>query len=129
MGWLAHGGSHMRFGSEETMRHAEWMTDRLMSDVNASAAQKTKARGIADAAAGDLQNLVVQHRENRKALVAMLKEPTLDRNKLEALRAGSLHSFDEASKRIATAMGDLADVLTPAQRLQLAESMEKRDRF
>ena len=115
----------MHFSADDAPRHAEWMVDRLMSEVNASDAQKSKAHAIAAAAVADMQPLVKQHHESHKALLAILKERIFDRNKLESLRADSMHRFDDASKRVSTAIGDLAEVLTPPQRQQLVEYAER----
>lgn len=127
--WRSPYGPHSFFGNKDAKHVAEFVVDRIMSEVKADDAQKLKARGIADAAAGDLKELVMQHRESHKMLVAILREPTLDRAKLEALRVKTAQSLDESSKRISVAMADLADVLTPAQRLQLVERMEKNHGF
>lgn len=127
--WRSQYGPHGFFGSKDATHVAEFVVNRIMSEVKADDAQKLKARAIADATAGDLKELAMQHRESHTALVAILSEPTLDRAKLEALRAKTAQSLDESSKRISVAMADLADVLTPAQRLQLVERMERNHGF
>ncbi len=128
-GWRSNYGPHGFTGTKDATRVAEFVVDRIMSEVKADDTQKLKAREIAAAAAGDLKELATQHRENHKALAAILSEPTLDRAKLEALRSKASRSLDESSKRITVAAADLAEVLTPAQRLQLTERMEKKHGF
>ena len=118
-------GPHGLFAAKDSTQQAEFVVDRLMSELKADDAQKLKARAIADAAAGDLKELAIQHRETHQELAAILAAPTLDRAKLEALRSKTASSLDQSSKRITVAVADLADVLTPAQRLQLVEKMEK----
>lgn len=127
--WRGQYGPHGYFGSKDATHVAEFVVDRIMNEVKADDAQKLKARGIADATAGDLKKLAVQHRENHKEFVAILSEPTLDRAKLEALRSKTARSLDESSKRISVAVADLADVLTPAQRQQLADRIERKRVF
>ncbi len=127
--WYGHRGPHELFGSKDATRHVDFVVDRIMNEVKADDAQKLKARGIAEAVAGDLKVLATQHRESHREFVAILSEPTLDRAKLEALRSKTAHSVDESSKRITVAMADLAEVLTPAQRLQLVERIEKKHDF
>lgn len=126
--WHGQHENHRKFGAEAP-RHAEWVADRLMSEVNGSEAQKAKAREITAAAVSDLQSLVMKHEDTHKALLTILKAPALDRGKIESLRVGALHDLDDASRRLTLALGDLADVLTPAQRLQLAEQIEKHHGF
>lgn len=131
--WSDHGGYHQRMGgerfSDSAPRHLDWAVSRLLSDVNASEEQKTKIRTIADAALADLQKLSRQHQDSHTALLAILKAPAIDRGKLESLRAQSVQGLDEASKRLAVALADLAEVLTPEQRQQLADSAEKWHRY
>ena len=127
--WHGHRGPHELFGAKDARQGAEFVVDRMMSEVKADDAQKLKARGIVDTAASDLQELAAQHHESHKELVAILSAPTLDRAKLEALRIKSVHSVDESSKRIVVAVADLAEILTPAQRLQLVERIERKHGF
>ena len=54
--------------------------------------------------------------------------PSIDRARLEALRAGQLKSIDDASKRLVTAISDAAEVLSPDQRAALAAEIEKHHR-
>ena len=111
--------------SDSVPRRLDWAVSRLLSDVNASEEQKTKVRTIADAELGDLQKLSRQHQDSHTALLAILKAPTVDRAKLESLRAQSVQGLDEASKRLSVGLADLADVLTPQQRQKLADSAER----
>ena len=53
-------------------------------------------------------------------LLAALTGPTVDRAAIEAVRAGAITLIDQGSKDLAKSVGDIADVLTPAQRQQLA---------
>lgn len=136
--WHDHGGYHQRMGgerfggerfSDSAPRHLDWVVSGLLSDVNASAEQKTKVRTIADAALVDLQKLSRQHKDSHTALLAILKAPTVDRSKIESLRTTSVQGLDEASKRLSVALADLAEVLTPEQRQQLADSAERWHRY
>ena len=122
--WHDHGGYHQRFG-DSAPRHLDWAVSRLLSDVNASAEQATKVHTIADAAQGDLQKLSRQHQDSHTALLAILKAPTIDRGKLESLRAESVQELDGASKRLSVALADLAEVLTPQQRQKLVDTVER----
>lgn len=131
--WHDHGGYHQRMGgeriSDSAPRHLDWAVSRMLSDVNASEEQKTKVRSIADAALADLQKFSRQHQDSHTALLAILKAPTIDRGKLESLRAQSVQGLDEASKRLSVALADLAEVLTPEQRQQLTDSAERWRRY
>ena len=54
--------------------------------------------------------------------------PSIDRARLESLRAEQIKSLDEASKRLVTAISDAAEVLTPEQRAALAKQIEEHHR-
>ena len=56
----------------------------------------------------------------------VLAAPTIDRSKLEALRSDHLKLADDASRRITAAVAEAAEVLTPAQRADLARRLEQR---
>ena len=60
-----------------------------------------------------------------KEFHGLIMAPTIDRARLELLRAGQVKSLDEASKRLVTAMSDAAEVLSPDQRAALAQEITK----
>jgi len=64
--------------------------------------------------------------ENRKQIREALAAATIDRAKIESLRQAQLKLHDSASKRLTDAITDAAEVLTPAQRAELAKRMERR---
>jgi Spy/CpxP family protein refolding chaperone len=93
--------------------------------VDATAEQKAQVTKILQAAATDVHGLADQHFAARKQLHEILSAPTIDRERLEAVRAGEMQLADEASKRILQGVADAAEVLTPEQRTALAEHMEE----
>jgi Spy/CpxP family protein refolding chaperone len=60
-----------------------------------------------------------QHLAQRQALLEALKQPTIDRQALEQLRQAKLQLAETASSRLAEALADIAEVLTPEQRTEL----------
>ena len=54
----------------------------------------------------------------------LLKAPTIDRAAIEGLRSQQMAVADAISKRVSTAFADTAEVLTPEQRVKLAERMQ-----
>jgi Spy/CpxP family protein refolding chaperone len=78
------------------------------------------------AAVRDLLPLHERLHSTRDQAVALLTQPTIDRAALESLRASQLAVAEQASKRLAQALADMADVLTPDQRKAIAEHMARR---
>lgn len=113
-------GMHER-GPEAMRGRAEFMADRMLSKVDATAEQKTRVKGILSAALDDVAKLHAAHRANRDAAVAALSAETIDRDRLETLRAAEMVIAGNASERITRALADAAEVLTPAQRKTFGE--------
>ena len=80
---------------------ADRMVRHLAVEVDATAEMNSRARG----------------RE-------LLTQTTIDRAAIEALRGDQMALADQASRRVAQAIGDAASVLTPEQRRKISERME-----
>jgi Spy/CpxP family protein refolding chaperone len=106
--------------------HLDRMLKHLYVEVDATDAQKQRLGPIVKAAARDLLPMRDRMRDARLQAVALLSQPSVDRAALEALRANQLQMAEQASKRFTQALADVADVLTPEQRKQLAERMGRR---
>ena len=73
----------------------------------------------------DDQDRRLWRREPIAEAFALLDSGTVDRGAIEALRAEQLKLADDASKRLTQAIGDAAEVLTPAQRKDLASRIAR----
>jgi len=104
--------------------HARDQIDHALTGIEASADQKTKVLAIFDAAAVSLKDIPVDMFQTRLQMATLMTAPTIDRDKLEALRAARVGEADTASKTIVKALADAADVLTPVQRVRLAMAIE-----
>jgi protein CpxP len=103
--------------------HLNRMLKHLYVEIDATEAQRQQLGPLVKSAAADLLPLRVQMRDARRQAVALLTQEHIDRTALEALRAEQLGLAEQASRRLTQALADVADVLTPAQRKQLAERM------
>ena len=125
----AHGGGHRGWhggGEGFSEERIERMVKHFGAEVDATPEQKAKLAEIATAAAKDLQPLREQARAARRQAMELLAAPAIDRGAIERLRAEQMQAADAASKRLTQALADVAEVLTPEQRKQLAERMQKR---
>jgi protein CpxP len=102
---------------------AAWMVRRLAGHLNATPEQKTKLTGIARATAKDLFPLREKMLASRRQAIDLLRQPTIDRGAIEQLRVEKVALVETISKRIAQAFGDMAEVLTPDQRKDLADDI------
>ena len=105
--------------------HLDRMLKHLYVEIDATDAQKQRLEPIVKQAVKDLLPLREKARAARTQAVALLTADTIDRSAIEALRAEHLQLAEQASKRLTQALADVAEVLTPAQRKDLAARIEK----
>ena len=98
--------------------HIDHVLKHLYVEIDATDAQKAKIGPIVHQAASDLLPLHTQLQAARAQAVQGWTQ--IDHAALEAAREAHLQLADQASKRIVQLLGDVGDVLTPAQRNALA---------
>ena len=97
------------------------MLRHLYVEIDATDAQKQLLGPVVKAAAQDLLPLRARMHDARRQAIALLSQPGIDRAALETLRAEQVSLVEQASKRFVQALADVADVLTPEQRRQVAD--------
>jgi Spy/CpxP family protein refolding chaperone len=97
------------------------MTKHMAIELDATADQQVKVANIAKAAIADLRPLREKAQAARAQAVTLLTAPTIDRSAIERLRGEQIGLAEAASKRIAQALADAADVLSPEQRRKVAD--------
>ena len=100
--------------------------DQMLNRVDATDEQRAKIRDISRAARNDVEKLTDVLQPLRKSAVEALAAPTVDRAAVEGIRTRLSGVTDEISKRMTTAMLDVAQVLTPEQRAKIGEDMKSR---
>jgi Spy/CpxP family protein refolding chaperone len=126
-GRFAHGG--MMGGTldpAEIEDHVKRIVGHIAVEIDATEEQKAKLTEIFVAAARDLMPIRAEFMESRQAgeLVGLLTAPTVDRAAIEAFRAEKMALAERASRRLAQALADAAEVLTPEQRAEIGERIE-----
>ena len=108
--------------------HLDRMLKHLYVEIDATDVQKQRLEPIVKQAAKDLLPLRDKARAARKRAVELLTADTIDRGAIETLRAEQIQLAEQASRRLTQAFADVAEVLSPAQRRQIAERMERHGR-
>jgi periplasmic protein CpxP/Spy len=120
-GW--HRGGFMGTALDPAMvdERLDRMLKHLYVEIDATDAQKQQLAPIVKGAARDLLPVRAKIHDARRQAVELLSRESVDRAALETLRADQLRLAEQASMRFTQALADVADVLTPEQRKQLAE--------
>jgi periplasmic protein CpxP/Spy len=102
------------------------MTKHMAIELDATTDQQVKIANIAKAAVAELRPLHEKAHATRAQAITLLTAPTIDRSAIERLRAEQIGLAETASKRIAQALADVAEVLSPEQRRKVADWMASR---
>src|SRR5690606_32980087 len=94
--------------------------------IQATEAQRAQIKGISEVARKDLKLLHEQHRAQAPARVNPLEQASIDAAAAEQQRQATVAHHDAVSKRMLQAQLDVAQVLTPEQRAQLADQTKAR---
>jgi protein CpxP len=121
------GGGHGRhaFGAQmmkdpaAAKQHAGMAVEWVLRGVDATDEQKQQAKRITDRLIDQIGPVVEKHRGFRESMARELAKPEIDREALERLRRDEIALADQASKLAVSAIADLGEVLTPAQRAEL----------
>ncbi len=130
----AHGGPGGPFGGYQggPMKPAqiEERTERMLKhmyvELDAMPDQQKRIAPIVRQLAKELAPMRGQMMETRKQAMGLMTADTIDRAAIERMRGERLQRMEAVSKRISQAMGDVAEILTPAQRKKFAERMQQR---
>jgi Spy/CpxP family protein refolding chaperone len=123
---FAHGRRHGPIDPAELEQRLERMLKHFYVEIDATEEQKRKLEPIVKRAAMDLAPMRDSLRAGRGQAIELLTQERIDPAAIEALRARHLELADEASRRLTRAIGEAAEVLTPAQRKELAAHFARR---
>jgi protein CpxP len=121
-GPVGHGPGAM--SPERVDARMDRMAERVVRWVGGTADQKERIAVIGKAAAKDLRELRGQSGDLHRRAMDLLKAQSIDRAAIEDLRSRQMAVADAVSRRTAAALADTAEVLTPEQRVKLAERMQ-----
>ena len=104
---------------------ADFAADWALNKVNATDTQRQQVKSVLKSTLSDLLPMRDQHQAARRAMMDLLAQPAIDRQKLEELRRTELQRAEAASQRLLQGIADAAEVLTPQQRTELAKLMQR----
>jgi Spy/CpxP family protein refolding chaperone len=123
-GWHRGGFAAGPLDPAQVDQHLERMLRHLYVEIDATDEQKDRLAPIVKQAAKDLLPLREKASDARRKAAELLTQDSIDRAAIETLRAEQLQLAEQASRRFTQALADIADVLTPAQRRQIAQRFE-----
>lgn len=109
--------------TEQLVDRADRAVRHVAIELDATPEQQQKLEAIAKSAVTDLAPLRDKVRATHQKVHELLTATTVDRAAIEKLRAEQVATMDGLSKRIAQAVGDAAEVLTPDQRRKLGDML------
>jgi protein CpxP len=123
MGPGMHGGAELGMGGPGAAMH---LPERMLDQVNATPEQRAQIKQIMQGASVDLRAQHDSRLALREQAMKLFTQPNVDPTAVEAVRQQMLAQHDQASKRMMQAMLDASRVLTPEQRVKLADGMKQR---
>lgn len=114
------GMHHAPMTAAQINAHVDEFLQHVYTETGATDAQKAQIEPLVRQTLADLMPLHDHARDFHQQALQALSADQVDRVALETLRAEHLQAADAASRRITQTIGDIAEVLTPAQRKALA---------
>ncbi len=102
------------------------MMQRMLERVHATPEQRERIRGFQKSAMERNRPLMEQMHRLMQQRMQVLAAPQIDLGALENLRSKQMTVADQMSKTMTQTQYEIALVLTPAQRQQIAHMLEKR---
>ena len=123
---FGHGMEHGPIDPATLDQHLERMLKHLYVEIDATEEQKQRLEPIVKQAAKDLLPMRESFHAGRREALELLTAERVDPAALETLRARQLGLADQASRRLTRVLAEAAEVLTPAQRKDLAAHIARR---
>ena len=102
---------------------ADRMVRHVAIEIDATTEQQDKLRALVKGAVKDLVPMRAKAQAARAKARELLTQQTVDRAEIERFRTEQIAVADAFSKRVAQAVGEAAEILTPEQRRKLADRL------
>ena len=112
--------------SASAEERGEWVVDKVSKELELNDSQRIKLVEVKDQFIAVRKSTRSDREEARKEVLAMLKQPTMDREKVNALVNQKIAIVSEKSPSIIDAIGNFYDSLDDSQRAELSEFIEEK---
>lgn len=114
--------------AERMEKMAQWRVDDAMSELDATPAQKDKAKALTNDVLVEARSMLKQSDASREALLTEWKSTKPDRTKVRAIIDTQLEALRTVAYKAADSAIELHATLTPEQREQVSKRLEQRHR-
>ena len=114
----------MHFGTAE--ERGEWMVQKVTKELELNTTQQANLSAVKDEFLGLRETMRSGREQHRADILAMLQQPTLDRNKANEIVSYHVETINTRSPDIIDAIGDFYDSLDSEQRAELRELIEHK---
>lgn len=121
-------GHGMQHGQAHGWKHhgMDRMMQRMLDRVHATPEQRERIRAFQKTGMEHNRPLTEQMRGLMQQRMQLLAAPSIDLGALENVRSQQMAVADQMSKNMTQTQYEVAQVLTPAQRQQMAHMMQER---
>ena len=114
----------MRFGTAE--ERGDWLVEKVTKELELDAAQKSNLVGVKNEFLSLRADLRDDRSQMKTEVLAMLQQPLLDRDKVNAIVNERIATINTRSPVIIDAVADFYDSLDDAQRSELREFIQHK---
>jgi hypothetical protein len=114
----------MHFGTAE--ERGEWMVEKVTKELELNQAQQARLAEVKDEFLNMRITMLSEREQTRADVLAMLQQPTLDRDKANTIVDQHIATINSRSPLIIDAIGNFYDSLDDAQRTELREFIEHK---
>ena len=114
----------MHFGSAE--ERGEWIVQKVTNELELDQTQQARLAAVKNEFLDMRKSMHSDREQTRTDVLAMLKQPTLDRGKANAIVGQYIEKVNSRSPVIIDAIGNFYDSLDDAQRAELTAFIEHK---
>lgn len=128
LGGSGHHGHHAFESLGDAREHSAKAAGRVLDEVDADEQQRARVMAIVEGSVDEVYGLTSEHRAHREALLEAFAGAQIDRAEIERIRGAEMELADAASRQLASALVDIAQVLSPKQREKMLEMAARHHR-